>query len=64
MSIDLSMINFNFVVWLLAIIFVLVLIFGIVRFFFHHLLHFFFRGCGFILLLVAVLYILHVLKVF
>jgi hypothetical protein len=60
---DLSMINGNLVFWVVAILVILV-IFGIFRFFFRHLLHFFFRGCGFILLIAAVLYILHILKVF
>jgi hypothetical protein len=63
MSIDLSMINANLVFWVVAIL-VIILIFGIVRFFFRHLLHFFFRGCGFILLIAALLYILHIFKVF
>jgi hypothetical protein len=63
MSVDLSMLNTNLVLWVVAILVILV-IFGIVRFFFRHLLHFFFRGCGFILLIAAVIYILHILKVF
>ncbi len=63
MSVDLSMINTNLVFWVVAILVILV-IFGIVRFFFRHLLHFFFRGCGFVLLIAAVIYILHILKVF
>ena len=63
MSADLSMININLVFWIVAIL-VIILIFGIVRFFFRHLLHFFFRGCGLILLIAALLYILHVFKVF
>jgi hypothetical protein len=63
MSIDLSMINANLVFWVVAVL-VIILIFGIVRFFFRHLLHFFFRGCGFILLIAALLYILHIFKVF
>ena len=63
MSVDLSMINTNLVFWVVAILVILVF-FGIIRFFFRHLLHFFFRGCGFILLIAAVIYILHILKVF
>ncbi len=63
MTLDLSMINSNLVFWVVAILVILV-IFGIFRFFFRHLMHFFFRGCGFILLIAVVLYILHILKVF
>ncbi len=63
MSIDLSMINTNLVFWVLAIL-AIILFFGVIRFFFRHLLHFFFRGCGFILLIGVVLYILHIFKVF
>jgi hypothetical protein len=47
-----------------AAILVLIVIFGVIRFFFRHLLHFFFRGCGLILLIAALLYILHIFKVF
>jgi len=63
MSIDFSMINTSLVFWVLAIL-VIILFFGVIRFFFRHLLHFFFRGCGFILLIGVVIYILHILKVF
>lgn len=63
MSVDLSMININLVFWVVAIL-VLIVIFGVIRFFFRHLLHFFFRGCGLILLIAALLYILHIFKVF
>jgi hypothetical protein len=63
MSVDLSMINSNLVFWVVAILVILV-IFGVIRFFFRHLLHFFFRGCGLILLIAAILFILHALKVF
>lgn len=63
MSLDLSMININLVFWVVAIL-VIIVFFGVIRFFFRHLLHFFFRGCGLILLIAALLYILHVLKVF
>jgi hypothetical protein len=63
MSVDLSMINANLIFWIVAIL-VIILIFGIVRFFFRHLLHLLFRGCGLILVIAALLYILHVFKVF
>ena len=63
MPVNLSMINSNLVFWV-GVILVIILVFGLVRFFFRHLLHFFFRGCGFILLLAALLYVLHAFKVF
>ena len=64
MSIDLSMINLNTILWIAAIIAVIVVAFIVIRFFLHHVLHFLFHGCGFILLIAVVLYVLHVLKVF
>jgi hypothetical protein len=64
MSVDFSMVDLHLVFWLVAILVVIVLVFGIFRFFFRHLLHLFFRGCGFILLVAVVLYILHILKFF
>lgn len=62
MPANLSMIDSNLVFW--VVILVIILVFGLVRFFFRHLLHFFFRGCGFILLIAALLYVLHAFKVF
>jgi len=64
MSLDFSMINLNLVLWGVGILVLVIVIFGIFRFFFRHLLHLFFRGCGFILLIAVVLFILHVLKFF
>ena len=64
MSVNLSMINVSLVFWVVAILVLIGVIYGIFRFFFRHLLHFFFRGCGFIILVAVVLYILHVLKFF
>jgi hypothetical protein len=64
MSIDLSMIDLNSVLLVLAFIIVIVVIFVVVRFFFAHLLHLLFRGCGVIVIIVAVLALLHFLKVF
>jgi hypothetical protein len=64
MSVNLSMIDLNLVFWVIGILVLIILVFGIFRFFFRHLLHFFFRGCGLILLVVVVLYILHVFKFF
>jgi hypothetical protein len=63
MSVDLSMIDVSLVLWLLAIVVILGLIFVVVRFFFHHLLHFVIRGCGTIMFFVFLLVILRILKV-
>ncbi len=64
MSIDLSAIHLSPLVWLALAIAVILIAFGIVQFFFRHLLHLFFRGCGAILLVILALYVLHLLKVF
>ncbi len=62
MSIDLSALNIQTIVWLVAAAAVVLIVFGIFRFFFRHLLHLFFRGCGLIVIVVALLYVLHLLK--
>lgn len=64
MSIDLSMIDLNSVIIVLAVIFGIVLVFVVVRFFFGHLLHLLIRGCGVIVIIVALLVVLHYLKIF
>ena len=64
MSVNLSMIDLNLVFLVVGILVLIILVFGIFRFFFRHLLHLFFRGCGLILLVAVVLYILHVFKFF
>jgi hypothetical protein len=48
--------------WLLVIGIVIIVLFGIFRFFFRHLMHLFMRGCGLILIVVVALYVLHLLK--
>ncbi len=50
------------IVWLVLLIVVALVAFGIVRYFFGHLLHLFFRGCGLILIVIAALYVLRLLK--
>jgi hypothetical protein len=62
MSIDLSAIHLSTFVWLLVVGVLIIVVFGIFRFFFRHLMHLFFRGCGLILIVVVVLYLLHLLK--
>ena len=64
MSVNLTMIDLNLVFWVVGILVLIILVFGIFRFFFRHLLHLFFRGCGLILLVAVVLFVLHALKVF
>ena len=62
MPIDLSAIHPSTFVWLLVIGVVIIVVFGIFRFFFRHLIHLFFRGCGLILIVAVALYLLHLLK--
>ncbi len=64
MSIDLSAVHLSPLAWLALAIAVILIAFGIVQYFFRHLLHLFFRGCGAILIVILVLYVLHLLKVF
>ncbi len=60
MSIDLS--HLSPIVWLVALGIVLLIVYGIFRFFLQHLMHLFFRGCGLIVIVVVLLYVLHLLK--
>ena len=64
MSVNLSMIDVNLVFWVVGILILIIVVFGIFRFFFRHLLHLFFRGCGLILLVAVVLFVLHMFKVY
>lgn len=60
--IDLSAIHISPLVWLIALVMLVIIAFGIVRTFFQHLLHWFFRGCGLIVIVAVLLYVLHLLK--
>ncbi len=62
MSIDLSAIHLSALAWLALLAVAVLIVFGIFRFFFGHLMHLFFRGCGLIVIVVALLYVLHLLK--
>jgi hypothetical protein len=62
MSIDLSAIHLSTLAWLGVLAVIVLIVFGIFRFFLRGLMHLFFRGCGLILIVAAILYILHVLK--
>jgi hypothetical protein len=64
MSIDLSAIHLSPLLWLLILVVVVLVVFGVFRFFFHHLIHLLFRGCGLLVIAVAILYVLHLLKLF
>jgi hypothetical protein len=61
MSIDLSTINLSLVGWAIILVAVLVL-FSAFLHFFGHLVHIIWRGCGMILVVVVILYVLHLLK--
>ncbi len=62
MSINLFGININTIVWLIGAVAVVLIVYGIFRFFFQHLMHLFFRGCGLIVVAIVLLYVLHLLK--
>ena len=62
MVIDLSAIHLSPLLWWVVLGAVVLMVFGVFRFFFHHLMHLLFRGCGLIVLAVALLYVLHLLK--
>ena len=64
MPINISAIDLHSILWLVGLIVVALIILGIVRFFFRHLLHLVFRGCGVLLLIILALIVLHSLKVF
>ena len=63
MSIDLSALHLSPLAWLMAVIVVILVVFGIFQYFFRHLIHLFFRGCGLIIIVAIALYVLHLLKV-
>jgi hypothetical protein len=62
MPIDLSAIHLSTLAWLGVLAVIVLIVFGIFRFFLRSFMHLFFRGCGLILIVAAILYILHVLK--
>jgi hypothetical protein len=61
MPFDLSAINLGLVGWVLIALAVIVLVGAILRLF-GHLLHIIISGCGVVLLVAVVLYVLHLLK--
>ncbi len=64
MPVDLSMISLNQIIWIVLILLVIVGGYVVVRYFLTHVFHFLFHGCGLILLIAAIVYALHLLKVF
>lgn len=62
MPFDLPSINVSLIGWIFILAAVIVLAGAIVHFF-GHLLHLIIRGCGVILVAIALLYVLHLLKV-
>ena len=61
MPFDLSSINISLIGWVFIVLAVIVLA-GAVLKLFGHLLHLILRGCGVVLLVAALLYVLHLLK--
>ena len=61
MAIDLSWLDLNLVGWVFVGLAAVVLALAILRLF-GHLLHIILRGCGIVVLVAIVLYILHLLK--
>ena len=64
MSVDFGMISLNSVLWLVAIVIAGILAYIAIKFFYQHILHFLVRGCAILFLIIALLVILHYLKVF
>ena len=63
MSIDISTVTFNQLVWIVLILLGLGVIFVLVRFF-HHILKHLVQGFAFILMVLAALALLHYFRVF
>ena len=64
MPVNIAALDLHSLFWLVGLLIVVLIILGVVRFFFRHLLHLVFRGCGLLLLVILVLIVLHSLKVF
>jgi hypothetical protein len=50
--------------WIALALFLVVVVFVVVRFFFHHILKYLIQGCGFLLLVLIALALLHYFRVF
>jgi len=64
MNIDFSSINYNQIVWVVVIILAIVVAVAVIRFFWKHILKYLVQGCAVILVIIALLALLHYLKVF
>ena len=58
---SLANVDLNTIIYFAAIIVAVVVVFGILSFVFKHLIHWFARGCGCIVFLVAAFFIVHIL---
>ena len=63
MNIDLGTVSLSTALWLISIVTLVIVIFVVVRFFFHHILHFVLRGCAILVVLVLVLVVLRLLNI-
>jgi len=64
MNINFSSINFPQIVWAVVIVLAIVAALAVIRFFWKHILKYLVQGCAIILVIIALLALLHYLKVF
>jgi len=64
MNINFSSINYNQIVWVVVIIIAAVIAVAVIRFFWKHILKYLVQGCAVILVIIALLALLHYLKIF
>jgi hypothetical protein len=64
MNIGFSSINYNQIVWAIVIIIAIVIVVAVIRFFWKHILKYLVQGCAVILVIIAILAVLHYLKIF
>ena len=64
MTINLSTISLNTLIWIILFIVAVAVIFIVVRFFFHHILKYVIQGCLVLFVIVAIIAILHFFRVF
>ena len=64
MNIDFSAIPYNQIVWWVLVILGVVVAFVVFRFFWRHLLKYLLQGCLVVIVVIALLELLHYLKVF
>ena len=64
MNINFSSINYNQIVWVVVIIIAAVIAVAVIRFFWKHILKYLVQGCAVVLVIIALLALLHYLKIF